>query len=77
MPVAATPGQVRFQKSFNLSAGKVFRRKDLADKHPSVDRELGLKSPCDAIDLIDKQRTQGGRGLGVCVNFGFGHGPGH
>jgi len=40
MPATATPDQIRFQKSFNLSAGKVFRRKDLADKHPSVDREL-------------------------------------
>lgn len=33
--------QLRFEKSFKLPAGKVFRRKDLADKHPSVDRELG------------------------------------
>jgi hypothetical protein len=41
MHAAPTPDQIRFQKSFNLSAGKVFRRKDLADKHPSVDRELG------------------------------------
>ena len=41
MQAAATPDQIRFKKSFNLSAGKVFRRKDLADKHPSVDRELG------------------------------------
>jgi hypothetical protein len=41
MQAAPTPDQLRFQKSFNLSAGKVFRRKDLADKHPSVDRELG------------------------------------
>jgi len=36
-----TPDQSRFQTRFNLSAGKVFRRKDLADQHPSVDRELG------------------------------------
>jgi hypothetical protein len=41
MQAAPTSDQLRFQKSFNLSAGKVFRRKDLADKHPSVDRELG------------------------------------
>jgi len=41
MQAALTPDQIRFQKSFNLSAGQVFRRKDLADKHPSVDRELG------------------------------------
>ncbi len=41
MQAPPTPEQLRFQQSFNLSAGKVFRRKDLADKHPSVDRELG------------------------------------
>jgi len=41
MQTTSTDDQSRFQKSFNLSAGKVFRRKDLADKHPSVDRELG------------------------------------
>lgn len=41
MQAAPTPDQLRFQTSFNLSAGQVFRRKDLADKHPSVDRELG------------------------------------
>lgn len=41
MQSTATDDQSRFQKSFKLSAGKVFRRKDLADKHPSVDRELG------------------------------------
>ena len=41
MQTALSPDQIRFQKSFNLSAGQVFRRKDLAEKHPSVDRELG------------------------------------
>ena len=33
--------------------------------------------PCDAFDLLYKQRTQGGGGLGVRIDFGFGHGPGH
>ena len=41
MQTTANPDQSRFQQRFNLSAGKVFRRKDLADQHPSVDRELG------------------------------------
>ena len=41
MPTAQTPDQLRFEQNFKLPAGKVFRRKDLADKHPSVDRELG------------------------------------
>ena len=41
MPSAQTPDQLRFEQNFKLPAGKVFRRKDLADKHPSVDRELG------------------------------------
>lgn len=38
MQAAQTPEQLRFEKLFKLRAGKVFRRKDLADKHPSVDR---------------------------------------
>jgi hypothetical protein len=41
MQATQTLDQLRFEKSFKLPAGKVFRRKDLADKHPSVDRELG------------------------------------
>lgn len=41
MQTTQTSEQSRFEKSFKLPAGKVFRRKDLADKHPSVDRELG------------------------------------
>lgn len=41
MQTTANPDQTRFQQRFNLCAGKVFRRKDLADQHPSVDRELG------------------------------------
>ena len=41
MQTTSISDQLRFQTRFNLSAGKVFRRKDLADKHPSVDRELG------------------------------------
>ena len=41
MQAVQTPDQLRFEQSFKLPAGKVFRRKDLADKHPSVDRELG------------------------------------
>lgn len=41
MQTSPNPDQTRFQTRFNLSAGKVFRRKDLADQHPSVDRELG------------------------------------
>ena len=39
MQATSNPDQSRFQMRFNLSAGKVFRRKDLIDKH--VDRELG------------------------------------
>ncbi len=41
MQATSNPDQSRFQMRFNLSAGKVFRRKDLTDRHPSVDRELG------------------------------------
>lgn len=41
MQATSNPDQSCFQMRFNLSAGKVFRRKDLTDKHPRVDRELG------------------------------------
>jgi len=41
MQATPTPEQLRFQTRFKLSPGKVFRRKDLAGQHPSVDRELG------------------------------------
>lgn len=40
MQTAQTPDQLHFEKSFKLRSGRVFRRKDLADKHPSIDREL-------------------------------------
>lgn len=40
MQAAKNPDLSRFEKSFKLRAGKVFRRKDLAATHPSVDREL-------------------------------------
>ena len=33
--------------------------------------------PCDALDLLHKQRAHGGGGLGVRIDFGLGHGPGH
>jgi hypothetical protein len=41
MQALPSPDQKRFEKNFKLPAGKVFRRKDLAQKHPSIDRELG------------------------------------
>ena len=41
MPVAPTPNQSSFKKSFKLPHGKVFRRKDLAGENPSIDRALG------------------------------------
>ena len=33
--------------------------------------------PCDALHLPGKQRAYGSAGLGVRVDFGLGHGPGH
>jgi hypothetical protein len=49
MQTAPTPDPTSFQTRFNLSAGKVFRRKDLADKHPSIDRELGRYVRCGLV----------------------------
>ncbi len=49
MQTAPPPDPTSFQKRFHLSAGKVFRRKDLADKHPSIDRELGRYVRCGLV----------------------------
>ena len=49
MQTSPNPDQTSFQKRFNLSAGKVFRRKDLADKHPGIDRELGRYVRCGLV----------------------------
>lgn len=49
MQTTPPPDPTSFQKRFNLSAGKVFRRKDLADKHPSIDRELGRCVRCGLV----------------------------
>ncbi|WP_394755152.1 hypothetical protein [Rhodoferax sp.] len=40
MQAAPTPDQLRFKKSFKLRTGKVLRRNDLTNKHPSADRKL-------------------------------------